>query len=124
MSAKGAPPQHGTVRIIKYTGTLATPEWKDVEPGSVYLSLLLCEKHLEPKDKFETLCLVKADISSAPYTSTLTETGKTAYERKHDVILLVGLTELKAQASWIDSRTVRVHLDLHLPIYLIRFPNT
>jgi len=76
------------------------------------------------KDKFETLCRVKADISSAPYTSKLTETGKMAYERKHEVILLVGLTELKAQVSWIDSKTVRVHLDLHLPIYLIRFPHT
>ena len=35
-----------------------------------------------------------------------------SYRRKYDVVLLVGLTELKAQVSWIDSKTVRVHLVL------------
>ena len=34
-------------------------------------------------------------------------TGGLSYRRKCDVILLVGLTELKAQVSWIDSETVR-----------------
>jgi len=76
------------------------------------------------KDKFETLCRVTADISGAPYTSKLVETGQTAYERKYDVILLVGLTELKAQVSWNDSETVRTHLVLYVPIHLIRFPHT
>ena len=59
------------------------------------------------KDKFETLCYVQADLSTAPYKSKLTETGKTSYQRDANVILLVGLTELKAQVSWIDSQTVR-----------------
>ena len=36
-----------------------------------------------------------------------------AYQRSYEVILLVGLTELKAQVSWIDERTVRVHVTLH-----------
>ena len=75
-----------------------------------------------PKDKFETLCYVKADISSAPYTSWSAGTGKWGYKREYDVILLVGLTELKAQVSWIDSESVRAHLVLHTPICLIRFP--
>jgi len=44
------------------------------------------------------------------------------YSRDYDIILLVGLTELKAQVSWIDSQTVRVHFLLYIPIYLIRFP--
>ena len=51
------------------------------------------------------------------------ETGKTAYKREYDIILLVGLTELKAQVGWIDSETVRTHLDLHVPAYFIRFPH-
>ena len=41
-----------------------------------------------------------------------------SFRRKCDVILLVGLTELKAQVSWIDSETVRAHLVLqgtHFP---------
>jgi hypothetical protein len=71
------------------------------------------------KDKFETLCCVTADISSAPYTLKLVE-GKLSYGRDYDVILLVGLTELKAQIGWIDSETVRAHPVLHVPIYLIR----
>ena len=44
-----------------------------------------------------------------------------SYRRKYDVILLVGLTELKAQVSWTDS-TVRAHFVLQVPVYLIRFP--
>jgi hypothetical protein len=76
------------------------------------------------KDKFETLCRVKADISNAPYTSKLMEPGKTAYRRDYEIILLVGLTELRAQASWVDSETVRAHLVLRIPIYLIRLPHT
>jgi len=71
------------------------------------------------KEKFETLCCATADICSAPYTSKLMETGKTVYERKFEVILLVGLTELKTQVSWIDSETVRTHLVLHVLVYLI-----
>jgi len=72
-----------------------------------------------PKDKFETLCHVEADVSSAPYTSKLMETGKISYKREYDVILLVGLTELKAQIGWIDPETVRAHLVLRVSIRLI-----
>ena len=71
---------------------------------SVYF-LILSEKHSKPTDKFETLCRVEADISNAPYTiSSATGMG---YRRDYNVIFLVGLTELKAQVSWIDSTTVR-----------------
>ena len=69
-----------------------------------------------PKDQFETLCRVKADVSTAPYTSGFA-TGNVGYRREYHIVLLVGLTELKAQASWIDSATVRMHpiLHTHLP---------
>ena len=33
--AEDAPPQHGFSGITKYTGSLAAPEWEDVEPGRV-----------------------------------------------------------------------------------------
>ena len=65
-------------------------------------------------DKFETLCYVDADISTAPYETKLTATGATYYKRCYEAILLVGLTELKAQVSWIDSETVRPHTVLHI----------
>jgi hypothetical protein len=63
--------------------------------------------HLE--DRFETLCHVSADISAAPFTTKLGISGKMCYTRKFYLVLLVGLTELKAQIRWIDSATVRVN---------------
>jgi hypothetical protein len=36
------------------------------------------------------------------------------YRRDYNVILLVGLTELKAQIGWIDAKTVRAHLVLYV----------
>jgi len=87
-TSEDAPPQHASPGVVKYTGALTSPEWEDTEP-----------------DKFETLCYVKADLSTAPSTSKYTTTGRISYKREADVVLLVGLTELKAQISWIDSRT-------------------
>ena len=100
---------------------MAAPEWEDVEPGRVFgFPCYFVKSAQTPKDKFETLCYVKADVSSAPYTSKLMETGKMGYKRNYDVILLVGLTELKAQIGWIDPETVRPHLVLHIHICLTR----
>ena len=92
----------------------------DVEPGGVFITFPwhLVKSAQSPKDKFETLCRVEADISSAPYISNRTTEGK-GYSRNFDVILLVSLTELKAQVSWIDERTVRAHIILRVRIYLI-----
>ena len=117
---EGAPQQITSATFVKYTGDLADPEWEDIEPGRVFnFPRYLVKSAQDPKDKFETLCYVEADISSAPYSSKITETGKRGYKRDFDIILLVGLAELKAQASWIDSETVSAHLVLPVPIYLI-----
>jgi len=86
--SEDAPPQHISQRVVKYTGTSTCPEWEDAEP-----------------DKFETLCHVKADLSATSFTSKVNTTGKTGYRRHYEIILLVGLTELKAQISWIDTET-------------------
>ena len=105
--AEGSPPEHSYPEISKYTGALAAPKWKDVEPGRVLFPLIPLKSAQSRKDKFEILCCVKVDISSIPYTSKRGKTGKMGYTRKYDLILLVGLTELKAQISWMDSKTVR-----------------
>ena len=52
---------------------------------------------------------MKADISAAPYTTQCGPAGTTCQRREYDLILLVGLTELKAQIGWIDSTTVSSH---------------
>ena len=63
----------------------------------------------DTKDSFETLCHVAADISAAPFTSSVGSSGERCYYREFDVVLLVGLTELKAQIRWFNPKTVRIH---------------
>ena len=116
---ESVPPPHLSSGIIKYTGTLASPEWEDIEQGIVhgFRWYFLRSTHSQT-DKFETLCNVEADLSNAPYTSGSTAAGKKWYKRCFDIILLVGLAELKAQVSWIDSETVRASTFLHISVYL------
>ena len=98
---------------MKYTGALTAPEWEDIEPGIVFsFPWQFMNRAHGRKDKFETLCNVNADLSTAPSTSKYTTTGRMSYRRDADVILLVGLTELKAQVGWTDPRTVCPHLIL------------
>ena len=117
VTAQGSPPQRASPKIIKYTGNLTFPEWVDAEPGRVFSFPWHLVKYAQsPKDKFETLCHVTADISSVPYTTHYTKDGGMGYKRYYEVILLVGLTELKAQISWVNERTVRGHIISHLCI--------
>ena len=69
---------------------------------------LVCDfRAHDPKDRFETLCHVVADLSAAPYTRRAGSSGGVCYYREFDVVLLVGLTELKAEIRWYDPKTVR-----------------
>ena len=94
---------------MKYDGDEKAPRWSDVEPGVAFRSVALSVRPMFTiqKDRFETLCHVVADISEAPYTRKLGISGKMCFTRRFDVVLLVGLTELKAQIRWKDSKTVR-----------------
>jgi len=85
---EGAPQRQAYQSVLKYTGVGVAPEWMDVE-----------------RAKFETLCGVRADLSTAPYQTKRGTSGTMCYTRDFQVILLVGLTELKAQIGWIDSVT-------------------
>ena len=109
LTERDRPPPRVSAPITKYTGTAISPEWTDDEPGRVFaFPSHLVESAQSQADKFETLCYVEADISSAPYSSKKAM-GKTGYKRGYDVILLVGLTELKAQICCKDA-AVRVHI--------------
>jgi len=88
VTREGAPETRAHARIIKYDGNEKEPRWMDVQ-----------------RDKFETLCRVYGDISAAPSTPQAGSNGKMCYYREFDVVLLVGLTELKAQVRWVDSVT-------------------
>ncbi|KAF9783747.1 hypothetical protein BJ322DRAFT_877041 [Thelephora terrestris] len=85
---EGAPATDIYAGIVKYDGKIKAPEWMDVE-----------------RDNFETLCHVSANISESPSTLRVGKTGNMCYHREYEVVLLVGLTELKAQIRWTDSLT-------------------
>lgn len=55
---------------------------------------------------FQTLCTIRADISAAPLRKLRGDAGEVSYTREYEVVLLVGLTELKAQVAWTDSVSV------------------
>ncbi|KIJ14485.1 hypothetical protein PAXINDRAFT_115792 [Paxillus involutus ATCC 200175] len=81
---------HVSSRISNYRGELTAPAWVDVEPHA-----------------FATLCTVHANTSKIigslrPRRSEDSSTG-VYYTIDYDVILLFGLTELKAQISWKEN---------------------
>ena len=78
----------------------------DTEPGRVFGSEQHHAGYSSQADKFETLCIIRVDLSTIPHHTNLGKERKTCYIPDFDVILLVGLTELKAQISWIDPATV------------------
>ena len=111
--SEDAPAQHVSPKVVKYTGTLVAPQWEDIEQGILFSFPWYFVKSAQvQEDKFEVLCHVEADLSTAPYKTKLAKTGKTRYEREGYVILLVGLTELKAQVGWTDTKTVRAYIIL------------
>ncbi|KAF8415387.1 hypothetical protein L210DRAFT_3657556 [Boletus edulis BED1] len=77
------------VDIVAYRGKLSDPTWMDAE-----------------RDAYTTLCSVRADTSKlvrSMQSHQLPDGGGTYYSILFYVVLLFGLTELKAQISWIDN---------------------
>ncbi|EIW80615.1 hypothetical protein CONPUDRAFT_125441 [Coniophora puteana RWD-64-598 SS2] len=73
--------------ILAYRGSDADPRWTDDDNAS-----------------FTRLCTVRADTSElAKSLRPRTAPGRTYYELEFEVVLLFGLTELRAQISWRDS---------------------
>lgn len=105
---EGGPTRNVLAQIVKYHGNQEEPEWMDVERGGRFNSVTrsLHAALIVQKDRFETLCHVVADISAAPHTRKRGTSRKFVFTQVFDVVLLVGLTELKAQIRWIDSKTV------------------
>ena len=81
----------------------------DVEPSIAFTFLVVPVSNTHnPKDGFETLCHVVADISTAPFTCKVGKSGKTCYEREYDIVLLVSVMGVKAQVRWFDCTTVSI----------------
>ena len=102
---EGAPRLQASQSVIKYTGTDNAPEWMDSEQGQC-IRFNTFARDLSQADNFETLCSIQADLRTAPCQKKLGKKGRMCYTRIFDVVMLVGLTELKAQIAWTDSATV------------------
>ncbi|KAL1743095.1 hypothetical protein HDZ31DRAFT_41741 [Schizophyllum fasciatum] len=76
------------VPIMVYRGHIKHPEWTDVDTGN-----------------FSVLCMVTADVTSAVEQLELRHRpdGRSYYQFDFDVVLLFGLTEMKAQIKWVEN---------------------
>ncbi|KAI6124648.1 hypothetical protein EV401DRAFT_1161170 [Pisolithus croceorrhizus] len=76
------------VDITAYRGSLAKPDWMDTEP-----------------ENFTTLCTIHADTSrlARKLSPKRSKDGSAYYVIDIKVILLFGLTELKAQVGWVED---------------------
>jgi hypothetical protein len=74
--------------IESYQGALQEPRWTDTEP-----------------EMFSTLCTVQADLSqmSKAMRPQRGRGGAQFYKQEFSVVLLFGLTELKAHISWMEN---------------------
>ncbi|KAK7472127.1 hypothetical protein VKT23_000249 [Stygiomarasmius scandens] len=72
-------------KILCYRGKIQKPKWTDVDA-----------------ENFFTLCSVEADASQIPVKPQLHQ-GQVHYSIGYSIILLFGLTELKAQIAWSEN---------------------
>jgi hypothetical protein len=92
-----------SVAITSYNGTTHDPEWTDVEPSTYACSSPLDGSLLTRADMFSRLCIVQADMSHIVLQPQRGKGGAIYYRRDFDVMLLFGLTELKAQICWTED---------------------
>jgi hypothetical protein len=94
------------VSILAYRGDVLDPQWMDKEPGKHgdNVATRIADEWFQMQAHFTTMCHVIADTSTIAHSLRAQRApGVDDYYSLHfDVILLFGLTELKAQISWND----------------------
>jgi len=77
----------GSFSVWCYRGNVVSPKWKDVDTNN-----------------YTKLCTIEADLSRVPMVPRPKASGKGSFYRvDYDIILLFGMTELKAQVAWQES---------------------
>jgi len=77
----------GSFSVWCYRGNVATPKWKDVDYNN-----------------YTKLCTIEADLSRLPLLPKPKASGKGSFYRvDYDIVLLFGMTELKAQVAWKEK---------------------
>ncbi|KAJ3513953.1 hypothetical protein NMY22_g14895 [Coprinellus aureogranulatus] len=86
---------------VKKLDELVRSEFKILSYSGKQKSSLLWTPD-EP-NKYRTLCKVEADISKVRPTVRKDASGETYYDVVFDIVLLFGLTELKAQVAYVEN---------------------
>jgi len=77
----------GTFSVWCYRGNVAIPKWRDVDTNN-----------------YTKLCTIEADLSRVPLLPQTKATGRGVFYRvDYDIVLLFGMTELKAQVAWKEK---------------------
>ncbi len=102
-----------SVSVVCYRGLVELPKWKDVDSSRTssftQLNFFL---YLYSSDNYTSLCRIEIDVSEIPAVKCATLHGRGVYFALNcEVILIFGLTEIKAQAAWLD-RNVRISFTL------------
>jgi len=106
-----------------YRGAVAEPKWKDLDTGSFF-------SHLHPffpvdvvmdTDNYTKICTIEVDLSHITLTPRYKGRGERGqyYRLDYDLVLLFGLTELKAQVAWREG--VRILRFLYSPCLMLTF---
>jgi len=77
----------GSYHVWCYRGNIVPPKWHDIDTNN-----------------YTKLCTIEADLSRVPLLPRPTASGYGSFYRvDYDIILLFGLTELKAQVAWKEN---------------------
>ena len=90
-------------KVTCYRGNRRDPEWKDIEPGKPSIQMS-CPRLLtyHSVEAFSTLCTIYADTSRVAKQKSFGTKGF-YYTQNFDIVLSCGLTEMKAQISWMEN---------------------
>ena len=81
------------------------PKWKDVDTSETHLRIicLAFSMSLYFADNYTKLCTIETDFFRAISTQPKVKGEGSYLKVKYDIILLFGMTELKAQVAWTEN---------------------
>ena len=90
-----------------YRGSVVDPKWKDVDTGKFcwYDCILQLDISLHASvANYTKLCSIEADLSHLPLTAQKKSSGPgNFYRLDYNLVLLFGLTEMKAQVVYMEK---------------------
>lgn len=91
--------------VTAYKGNISDPHWQDTDPGTSTIGAA-CENEtthgVRLSEYFVPLCTIHADTSAVKRTPRDGPDGQ-FFVQVYNIVLICGLTELKAQISWTEN---------------------